>query len=69
MGENVHLIDSGGAVARTVAEGLRRLGIANPDDATPEHHFCVTDSSARFGRIAQRILGAADLSLEWVDVF
>lgn len=69
MGENVHLIDSGGAVARTVAEGLRRLGLTDPDDATPEHHFCVTDSSSRFAGIARRILGVSDLSLEWVDVF
>ena len=45
-----------------------RHGLASADGALPEHHFCVTDAGDRFARIGARFLGAAALSLEWVDV-
>ena len=36
--------------------------------ATPEHHFCVTDNSERFSRIASLVLGTPEVSLELVEV-
>mgnify|MGYP001814744454 CR=1 FL=1 len=67
LGDGVRLIDSAAAVARQVDTllGERDLAAAG---ATVEHHFCVTDSTARFRRLAHQILGEPDVSLELVDV-
>jgi hypothetical protein len=51
-----------------VAAGLARAGLAESPANRPEHHFCVTDAAERFARIARRILGDGDPSLELVEV-
>jgi glutamate racemase len=64
----VALVDSAEAVAELVATGLAEAGLAAPAGAAPEHHLSVTDAGPTFERIAGRILGDADLELEWVEV-
>ncbi|MFQ5349609.1 MAG: glutamate racemase [Thermoanaerobaculia bacterium] len=64
-GETVRLVDSAEAMAETVASGLGASGDAA---APPEHHFCVTDGPDRFGGLARRILGDAEVSLELVEM-
>ncbi|MEO8504240.1 MAG: glutamate racemase [Acidobacteriota bacterium] len=68
LGDEVELVDSGAAVAGFVATGLATAGLLRASAAPPEYHFCVTDSARRFGRLARRILGDAEVSLEHVDV-
>lgn len=67
LGDRVRLIDSAAAVAREVATLLEDRGLAASHE-TVEHHFCVTDSTDRFRRLAHHILGEPDVSLELVDV-
>jgi len=67
LGEEVRLIDSASAVARQVGGDLETLGLAASSELL-EHHFCVTDSAERFGRLARSILGDGNVSLELVDV-
>jgi glutamate racemase len=68
VGEGVELVDSADSVAEQTAGDLGRAGLAAPVGERPEHHFCVTDSGERFGRLAAMILGAAEVSLELVEV-
>lgn len=65
-GPDVTLVDSAEAVAEMVAAGLRRRGLTATHEAV--HHFCVTDSGESFQKLASRILGDDDVSLEWVEV-
>lgn len=75
-GPEVRLVDSAATVAREVAAGLEQAGLLHPEGERPRHHFCVTDRSPRFSRIARGLLypgaGAAEaedeLTLEWVEV-
>jgi glutamate racemase len=67
MGPDVHLVDSAGAVAERVAKEMRELGLV-AKGAALDHHFCVTDSAARFRRLAERILGDKAVSLELVEL-
>jgi glutamate racemase len=66
-GPDVTLVDSAEAVAEVVAKGLEERGLRGGSDH-PEHHLCVTDAGESFHRLASRILGGADLPLEWVEV-
>jgi glutamate racemase len=68
LGGDVELVDSAEAVADAVAAALAETDLAAPLGGVPEHHFCVTDAAARFGRIARRILATPELSLELVEV-
>ena len=65
-GPDVTLVDSAEAVAEMVAEGIEAGGLAATH--SPEHHFCVTDAGVGFRKLASRILGEEDVSLEWVEV-
>ena len=83
-GPGVACVDSARTVALKVSSELDRLGLRSPADAPVELHFCVTDKSDRFQRIAERLLQLPSdgttaeevvagrqpeaLSLEWVDV-
>jgi glutamate racemase len=67
VGEDVRLVDSAYAVAKQVALELETIGMMTTT-ATPEHHFCVTDNSERFSRIASLVLGTPEVSLELVEV-
>ena len=66
-GPDVTLVDSAEAVAEVVAEGLAERGL-EAGDRPSENHLCVTDAGEGFRRLASRILGEADLPLEWVEV-
>ena len=66
-GPDVVLVDSAEAVADVVAEGLAERGLEAGDEP-PASHLCVTDAGESFRRLANRILGEADLPLEWVEV-
>jgi glutamate racemase len=65
-GPDVILVDSAEVVAEMVAEGIEAGGLTATH--SPEHHFCVTDAGAGFRKLASRILGEEEVSLEWVDV-
>jgi glutamate racemase len=78
VGEDVHLIDSGEATAREVKELLTEKSLARltmPTGALERHlcddldHFYVTDAAERFGRVAERFLGAKPSRLEAVEVW
>ena len=68
VGEHVSLVDSAAAVAERTAADLLAAGLVAPPGERPEHHFCVTDASDRFARLARLILGEERVSLEWVEV-
>ena len=67
VGPDVILVDSAEAVAEVVAQGLAERGL-EAGDQPPASHLCVTDAGEGFRRLATRILGEADLPLEWVEV-
>lgn len=67
VGEDIRLVDSAYAVAKQVALELETIGLMTTT-APPEHHFCVTDNSERFSRIASLVLGTPEVSLELVEV-
>lgn len=68
MGPQVTLIDSADAVAETVANALAEQGLLREaTNEPPRHHLCVTDTSARFRRIASDFL-EQPATLELVDV-
>ncbi len=66
-GPGVALVDSAAAVADQVARELPRRRLETAGDVRREDHFCVTDGSARFGRLAREILGR-EVGLELVDI-
>lgn len=75
LGENVKLIDSGEACAEEVAQLLIDRDLANPNGAKGKRHLCddldhfyVTDAAERFGRVAERFLGAKPTKLEDVEL-
>jgi glutamate racemase len=79
-GPRVRLIDSAEAVAEAVATCLAQSGLAHAaggdpggpgaprGEAIPSLRVCVTDAGEGFQALARRILGAPELSLEWVEV-
>lgn len=66
MGDHIKYVDSGEAVAETLANMLLEDGLAsnNIDNRTEE--FYVTDSPARFQRVAERFLGRPIESVETI---
>jgi glutamate racemase len=67
-GEGVTLVDSAAAVSDQVATELEQLGLlADPRAEASGDHYCVTDTSDRFERIAGRFLGRR-VALELVDI-
>ena len=72
-GDRVVLVDSAAAVSEQVAAELARRGMlavtASEISGKPEagDHFCVTDASGRFERIAGDFLGRR-IELELVDI-
>lgn len=76
VGENVKLVDSGEATADEVAQLLRDKGLGNPNVHVGKRslcddldHFYVTDAADRFGRVAERFLGAKPSKLEAIEVY
>jgi len=67
VGPDVTLVDSAESVAEVVAAGLAERSL-EAGDRPAESHVCVTDAGESFQRLARRILGDADLPLEWVEV-
>lgn len=75
VGDDVTLIDSGEACADEVKALLAEKGLENPrvvegrrrlcDDLD---HFYVTDAADRFGRVAERFLGAKPTRLEAIEL-
>ncbi len=75
IGENVILVDSGEATADEVATLLKEKGLENPSEVSGRRklcddldHFYVTDAAERFGRVAERFLGAKPSKLEAIEV-
>jgi glutamate racemase len=69
-GPEVTLVDSAEAVAEVVAQGLAERGLQARGEPAgrPNHHFCVTDAGETFRRLAGKILGEPEVTLEWVEV-
>ncbi len=75
LGEDVKLIDSGEATADEVSRLLERESLSNPNEVRGNRtlcddldHFFVTDAAERFGRVAERFLGAKPSRLEAVEL-
>jgi len=66
-GAGVTLVDSAEAVAARVAADLAARGALAPAGAERRDHYCVTDDSERFARLARAIL-AREVLLELVDL-
>jgi glutamate racemase len=78
-GPQVLLVDSAEKVAREVGAALAAQDLLRFDPEPPRHHFCVTDQSPRFARIARGLLHQfrsepvpspveEEITLEWVEV-
>ena len=78
-GPQVLLVDSAETVAREVGAALAAQDLLRLDPEAPRHHFCVTDQSPRFARIARGLLHQfrsepvpspveEEITLEWVEV-
>ncbi len=75
IGENVILIDSGEATAEEVETLLADKRLANLKAVEGKREFCddldhfyVTDAAERFGRVAERFLGAKPSKLEAIEL-
>jgi len=68
MGADVNFIDSGLAVAEEVAKLLEERGLARTNGDSPSQEFYVTDSAARFRRVAELFLGRPLESVETVEL-
>lgn len=66
MGDDVTLIDSGEAVAEVVTEMLAKEELTCTGTTSRQEQFFVTDSAARFRRVAELFLGRPIDSLETV---
>ncbi|KXK00884.1 MAG: glutamate racemase [Acidobacteria bacterium OLB17] len=76
VGADVKLIDSGEATADEVAIILAKEGLANAEGPSEKRelcdsldHFYVTDAAERFGRVAERFLGARPQKLEAIEIY
>ena len=77
IGKSVLLVDSGQATAAEVEVLLKESGLNRTIDGFQDNtrgaaeldHFYVTDAAERFGRVAERFLGAAPSVLEAVEVW
>jgi glutamate racemase len=68
MGDEVKLIDSGEAVADVVAEMLEAQDLTRKGAEPRTEQFFVTDSAARFRRVAELFLGRPIESLETIEL-
>ncbi len=69
LGDGIALVDSAEVTAETVARALgAKTAEAPPAGERSSDRFCVTDSAARFGVLAERILGPGAVRLEHVDL-
>ena len=68
MGADINFIDSGLAVAEEVAKLLEERGLARRNGDSPSQEFYVTDSAARFRRVAELFLGRPLESVETVEL-
>lgn len=66
LGPEVRLVDSAEAVAEQVAADLEAAALLS-DSRFARDRFFVTDAAARFGELAERVLGE-EVGLELVDV-
>ncbi len=76
LGGDVKLIDSGEATAEEVAQLLVSKDLSNPNEVGGDRtlcddldHFYVTDAAERFGRVAERFLGAKPSRLEAIELY
>jgi glutamate racemase len=68
MGDRVAYIDSGEAVAEEVARLLQGQGLARKGTQARTEEFYVTDSAARFRRVAELFLGRPLESLNTIEL-
>jgi len=68
MGNSVEFVDSGEAVADELAETLEAKGLLKDGSDQRSEHFYVTDSAARFKRVAELFLGRPINHLETVEL-
>jgi glutamate racemase len=68
MGDRVVYIDSGEAVADEVARLLSEAGLAREDERARTEEFYVTDSAARFHRVAELFLGRPLESVNTIEL-
>jgi glutamate racemase len=68
VGDSVHFVDSGEAVAEEVAVLLKSRSLERSPGAAPVERFYVTDAASRFGRIAALFLGRQVDSVELVEL-
>lgn len=66
-GAEVELVDSAAAVAEETAARLAAADALAPPGGPRHAHYCVTDATERFGRLAAKILGR-EVSLELVEL-
>jgi len=68
LGDQVHYVDSGEAVADTLAAMLEENGLACKTGRPRTEEFFVTDSATRFRRVAESFLGRPIESVETVEL-
>jgi glutamate racemase len=68
IGDSVHYVDSGEAVAEEVAALLESRKLDRRSGGEPIEKFYVTDAASRFSRIAERFLGRQVGSVELVGL-
>ena len=68
LGNQITYVDSGEAVAETLAQMLAEEGLTREDGPPQTEEFYVTDSAARFRRVAELFLGRPLESVETVKL-
>jgi glutamate racemase len=68
LGDQIKYVDSGEAVAETLAQMLQEQGLACESGPPRTEEFYVTDSAARFRRVAELFLGRPLDSVETVEL-
>jgi len=68
MGDSVSYVDSGEAVAETLATTLEAEDLTCTSEQQRTEHFYVTDSAERFRRVAEMFLGRPPESVETVEL-
>lgn len=58
LGDEIRIVDSARATAKSVAMELERLGLLRRESGRPERHFMITDNAERFIRTGRRFLGS-----------
>ncbi|HSQ20623.1 MAG TPA: glutamate racemase [Blastocatellia bacterium] len=68
LGDQISYVDSGEAVAERLAQMLEEQGLVCGSGGTRTEEFYVTDSAARFRRVAQLFLGRPLETVETVEL-